>query len=111
LVVLGIWGVVVFISGIPKKYIAGIIFLIVAASVVSWSMFLEPYQKSRVLNFVDPTRDIRGSGYNVYQSMIAVGSGGLWGKGINFGTQSKLSYLPEYETDFIFAAFAEEWGD
>ncbi len=110
LVVLGIWGIIVFISGIPKKYIAGIFMLIVAVSLISWNVFLEPYQKSRILNFVDPTRDIRGSGYNVYQSMIAVGSGGIYGKGINFGTQSKLSYLPEYETDFIFSAFAEEWG-
>lgn len=110
LVVLGIWGIVVFVSGIPKKYIAGIFVLLAAISVISWNVFLQPYQKSRILNFVDPTRDIRGSGYNVYQSMIAVGSGGLYGKGINFGTQSKLLFLPEYETDFIFAAFAEEWG-
>lgn len=110
LVVLGIWGVVIFISGIPKKYIAGIFLLIAAVSVVSWNVFLVGYQKERILNFVDPTRDIRGSGYNVYQSMIAVGSGGLYGKGINFGTQSKLQFLPEYETDFIFAAFSEEWG-
>ncbi len=110
LVVLGIWGVIVFVSGIPKKYIAGIFVLLAAVSVISWNVFLQPYQKSRILNFVDPTRDIRGSGYNVYQSMIAVGSGGVYGKGINFGTQSKLLFLPEYETDFIFAAFAEEWG-
>jgi rod shape determining protein RodA len=110
LVVLGIWGLVVFVSGIPKKYILGIFVLVTFVSTISWNFFLQSYQKSRVLNFLDPTRDVRGSGYNVYQSMIAIGSGGLWGKGINFGTQSKLSYLPEYETDFIFAAFAEEWG-
>jgi rod shape determining protein RodA len=110
LVVLAIWGIVVFVSGIPKKYIAAIFVLLMAVSFVSWNVFLQPYQKSRILNFVDPTRDIRGSGYNVYQSIIAVGSGGLYGKGINFGTQSKLLFLPEYETDFIFAAFAEEWG-
>jgi rod shape determining protein RodA len=54
--------------------------------------------------------DIRGSGYNAYQSKIAVGSGQVFGKGIGYGTQSKLQFLPEYETDFIFAAFAEEWG-
>lgn len=110
LVVMGIWGMVVFISGIPKKYILGITMLVGVVSIFAWSLLLAPYQKSRILNFIDGTRDIRGSGYNVYQSMIAVGSGGLWGKGINFGSQSKLSYLPEYETDFIFAAFAEEWG-
>jgi rod shape determining protein RodA len=110
LVVLAIWGIIVFVSGIPKKYIAAIFILLAAISLFSWNVFLQPYQKSRILNFVDPTRDIRGSGYNVYQSMIAVGSGGLYGKGINFGSQSKLLFLPEYETDFIFAAFAEEWG-
>src|SRR4029078_1266176 len=54
--------------------------------------------------------DIRGSGYNAYQSMIAVGSGKILGKGVGYGTQSRLNFLPEYETDFIFAAFAEEWG-
>jgi rod shape determining protein RodA len=110
LVVLGIWGIIVFISGIPKKHIFGIAIIAVTIVALAWSFFLQPYQKERILNFMDPTRDIRGSGYNVYQSMIAVGSGGWYGKGINFGTQSKLRFLPEYETDFIFAAFAEEWG-
>jgi rod shape determining protein RodA len=110
LVVLGIWGMVVFVSGISKKYILGILALIIATFVFSWFFIFAKYQKDRVLNFVNPTRDIRGSGYNVYQSMIAIGSGGVYGKGINFGTQSKLAYLPEYETDFIFSAFSEEWG-
>lgn len=110
LVVLAIWGVIVFVSGIPKKYILAILSFACVASFFSWNFFLQDYQKERIFSFVDPTRDIRGSGYNVYQSMIAIGSGGLWGKGINLGSQSKLSYLPEYETDFIFAAFAEEWG-
>ena len=68
------------------------------------------YQKDRILTFLDPLADIQGTGYNAYQSTIAVGSGQLWGKGVGYGTQSKLEFLPEYETDFIFAAFAEEWG-
>jgi rod shape determining protein RodA len=110
LVVLFIWGLIVFVSGIPKRYILGIFALAALAGGLSWQFLFQDYQKERIFSFLDPTRDIRGSGYNVYQSMIAVGSGGLWGKGINFGSQSKLSYLPEYETDFIFAAFAEEWG-
>jgi rod shape determining protein RodA len=110
MVILGIWGIIVLVSGIPKKYIAGIFMVFGLAIAFSWIYLLQPYQKERIFNFLDPTRDIRGSGYNVYQSMIAVGSGGLWGKGINQGSQSKLSYLPEYETDFIFAAFSEEWG-
>ena len=62
------------------------------------------------MNFIHPLTDIRGSGYNAYQSTIAVGSGELLGKGIGYGTQSKLQFLTEYQTDFIFAAFAEEWG-
>jgi rod shape determining protein RodA len=110
LVVLFIWGIVVFASGIPKKYIFSIFTIAILVCALSWQLLFQDYQKERVFSFLDPTRDIRGSGYNVYQSMIAVGSGGLWGKGINFGSQSKLSYLPEYETDFVFAAFAEEWG-
>jgi rod shape determining protein RodA len=62
------------------------------------------------MTFLDPLADIQGSGYNAYQSTVAVGSGQIFGRGIGYGTQSKLLYLPEYETDFIFAAFAEEWG-
>lgn len=62
------------------------------------------------MTFLDPLADIQGAGYNAYQSTIAVGSGQIWGKGVGYGTQSKLEFLPEYETDFIFAAFAEEWG-
>ena len=60
--------------------------------------------------FIDPAANIQGAGYNAYQSTVAVGSGGLWGKGVGYGTQSRLKFLPEYQTDFIFAAFAEEWG-
>jgi rod shape determining protein RodA len=60
--------------------------------------------------FVNPAADIHGTGYNAYQAVVATGSGQVWGKGIGYGTQSKLRFLPEYETDFIFAAFAEEWG-
>jgi rod shape determining protein RodA len=62
------------------------------------------------MTFLNPAGDIHGSGYNAYQAMVAVGSGELTGKGIGYGTQSKLRFLPEYETDFIFASFAEEWG-
>ncbi len=69
-----------------------------------------PYQKARIVSFIHPLADIQGAGYNAYQSTIAVGSGEIFGKGIGQGSQSKLRFLPEYETDFIFAAFAEEWG-
>jgi rod shape determining protein RodA len=82
----------------------------VVAFGILWMFLFKPYQKQRILNFIHPYADIRGSGYNAYQAGIAVGSGKILGKGIGFGTQSRLQFLPEYETDFIFAAFAEEWG-
>ncbi|HEY4478222.1 MAG TPA: FtsW/RodA/SpoVE family cell cycle protein, partial [Candidatus Paceibacterota bacterium] len=75
-----------------------------------WVFVFKDYQKNRVMNFIHPLTDIRGAGYNAYQSTIAVGSGELLGKGVGYGTQSRLKFLPEYQSDFIFAAFAEEWG-
>ncbi|MCL5782044.1 MAG: FtsW/RodA/SpoVE family cell cycle protein, partial [Patescibacteria group bacterium] len=75
-----------------------------------WNFGFREYQKDRIRNFINPLADIRGAGYNAYQSTIAVGSGELWGKGLGYGTQSRLKFLPEYQTDFIFAAFSEEWG-
>lgn len=110
LVIFGIWAVVLVVSGVSKKHILVLFSLGVALSAFAWQFVFVQYQKDRILNFIDPVRDIRGSGYNVYQSMIAVGSGGLYGKGVDFGTQSNLKFLPEFETDFIFAAFSEEWG-
>ena len=71
---------------------------------------LRPYQKERLIVFLKPTIDPFGSGYNIIQSKIAVGSGGLFGKGLRGGTQSQLGFLPERTTDFIFSIFAEEWG-
>jgi rod shape determining protein RodA len=75
-----------------------------------WSFGFKDYQKARIMTFINPMADIHGTGYNAYQSTIAVGSGQLWGKGVGYGTQSRLKFLPEYQTDFIFSAFAEEWG-
>lgn len=105
-----IWLGMVLVAGISWKHL---LLLTVAALIVLtglWQYGLQPYQKQRVLTFIHPLADIRGSGYNAYQSTIAVGSGELFGKGIGYGTQSKLRFLPEYQTDFIFAAYAEEWG-
>ncbi|MBY0294346.1 rod shape-determining protein RodA [Patescibacteria group bacterium] len=105
-----IWFGMVFFSGISKKHLATVICSGLVLFGLLWSFGFHDYQKQRVLNFVNPTRDMQGGGYNAYQSMVAVGSGELFGKGIGYGTQSKLRFLPEYQTDFIFAAFAEEWG-
>jgi rod shape determining protein RodA len=81
-----------------------------AGFVLLWAFVLAPYQKARLETFLNPVADIRGSGYNVNQAMIAFGSGEVFGKGLGFGTQSRLKFLPEYQTDFVIAAFAEEWG-
>jgi rod shape determining protein RodA len=75
-----------------------------------WGFVFQDYQKERVKTFLNPLTDLQGAGYNAFQSTIAVGSGQLVGKGVGYGTQSRLEFLPEYETDFIFAAFSEEWG-
>ena len=105
-----LWLGMMLVSGISKKHLAaiGLLALVVAAAL--WFGGLKPYQRARIVSFVNPASDIRGAGYNAYQAKIAVGSGELFGKGIGYGTQSKLRFLPEYQTDFIFAAFAEEWG-
>lgn len=105
-----IWFGMVLVSGISKKHLALVFLITILSGFLSWFYILEDYQKERVRTFIDPLADVRGAGYNAYQSTIAVGSGQLFGKGIGYGTQSKLQFLPEYETDFIFAAFAEEWG-
>jgi len=105
-----LWLGMMLVSGISKKHLAmlGLIGLVVAS--IFWFEGLKPYQRTRIISFVNPASDIHGSGYNAYQAKIAVGSGEILGKGIGYGTQSKLRFLPEYQTDFIFAAFAEEWG-
>jgi len=105
-----VWLGMTLVSGISKRHILALILLSTVAFGVLWGYGFKDYQKARVLNFLHPLADIRGSGYNAYQSTIAVGSGEILGKGIGYGTQSKLKFLPEYETDFVFAAFAEEWG-
>ena len=110
LIIGAIWLGMVLVSGISKKHLAAV-FLIGAISFGGlWSFAFADYQKQRILTFLNPLADIQGAGYNAYQSTIAVGSGQLFGKGVGYGTQSRLEFLPEYETDFIFAAFAEEWG-
>jgi len=105
-----IWLGMVMVSGISKKHLLGMFAVAVIAGVLVWNFGLQEYQKNRIRNFIDPLADIHGAGYNAYQSTIAVGSGELLGKGLGYGTQSRLKFLPEYQTDFIFAAFAEEWG-
>ncbi|MEA2701815.1 MAG: rod shape determining protein RodA [Candidatus Parcubacteria bacterium] len=109
-ILLAVWFGMVLVSGISKKHLATVFLIGLVAAAGLWFFGLHDYQRTRILAFVNPAGDIRGSGYNAYQATVAAGSGQVLGKGIGYGTQSKLRFLPEYETDFIFAAFAEEWG-
>ena len=102
--------IMVLYTGLDKKKI---ITLILACAVIvagAWFFGLRDYQKERILSFLNPQSDPLGSGYNVAQSIVAIGSGGIFGKGLGLGTQSQLNFLPEQETDFIFASIAEETG-
>lgn len=110
IIIFCIWFGMTLVSGISRKHLLIVVGAMVIAFVFLWSFVFQPYQKARVINFIQPLSNIHGSGYNVYQATIAVGSGQILGKGVGFGTQSRLNFLPEYETDFIFAAFSEEWG-
>ena len=105
-----IWLGLVFVSGISIKHLVAVFLIGIVIFSLAWKFAFKSYQKARIINFINPLADVRGSGYNAYQSTVAVGSGGLLGKGVGYGTQSRLNFLPEYKTDFIFAAFAEEWG-
>lgn len=110
IVVFFIWFGMVMVSGISKKHLLAVFLAAVVSVAMLWTFVFHDYQKQRIVSFIYPLADIQGAGYNAYQSTIAVGSGQILGKGIGYGTQSKLRFLPEYQTDFIFAAYAEEWG-
>ncbi|OGI68905.1 rod shape-determining protein RodA [Candidatus Nomurabacteria bacterium RIFCSPHIGHO2_01_FULL_40_10] len=110
MIIFFIWLGMVLVSGISKTHL----FIVFASSLVIfatfWFFVFAPYQKARIMSFINPLADIHGSGYNAFQSTIAVGSGEITGKGLGFGTQSRLKFLPQPQSDFVFAAFAEEWG-
>ncbi|QMT46465.1 rod shape-determining protein RodA [Neisseria dentiae] len=101
---------VVFFAGLPWKVIFAAVIGFVAALPLIWNYGMHDYQKTRVLTLLDPTKDPLGAGYHILQSMIAIGSGGVWGKGWLNGTQTHLDYIPEATTDFIFAVYGEEFG-
>ena len=100
---------VVLLAGLQLRYIFGLGALVLAAVPVAWH-FMHDYQRQRVLTFLDPQNDPLGAGYHTIQSQIAIGSGGLFGKGYMNGSQAQLEFLPERSTDFIFAVIGEEWG-
>jgi len=108
--VLLIAGSMIAYRGLKLSTVVSFILVTLPVIWISWKHLLRPYQKNRVLDFINPERSRLGSGYHIIQSKIAVGSGGFSGKGFIKGTQSQLRFLPEQHTDFAFSVFAEEWG-
>jgi len=101
---------VLLLAGLSWKSIISVGIVIIASTPLIWTYVLHDYQRSRILTLIDPGSDPLGSGYHIIQSTIAIGSGGIYGKGWLNGTQSHLDFLPERSTDFIFAVFSEEFG-
>lgn len=109
IVLSGLWMGFLLVSGIRWRHLLTGLLILLVVCVVGWD-FLREYQRERIVGFLDPTYDTQGTNYNVIQSKIAIGSAGLFGKGFQQGTQVQLKFLPEPATDFILAAFIEEWG-
>ncbi len=110
LVMVGIWVVMILFTGLPKKYLLWLLAIFVVTVTCAWFFVFAPYQKARIMVFLNPGLDPQGRGYNVLQSITAVGSGQLFGRGLSLGSQSSLRFLPEPGTDFIFAVIAEDLG-
>ena len=100
---------IIFLAGIPFRYISALVLMAIPSSVVLWKL-MQDYQRQRVITLLNPDSDPLGAGYNIIQSKIAIGSGGLFGKGWTNGSQVQLEFLPEKSTDFIFAVIGEEFG-
>jgi len=99
----------IFLAGVRWKYVAMILGVLAITLPIGW-VFLKDYQRARLTTFIDPSQDPKGTGYQVIQSRIAVGQGGIWGRGVTKGTQTQFGFLPVPHTDFIFSAFSEEHG-
>ncbi|HLD17514.1 MAG TPA: rod shape-determining protein RodA [Patescibacteria group bacterium] len=110
LLLLAVWGGMMTAAGASKRQLFFLVCLMAVVGSLAWQTVLADYQKQRVLVFLHPSADPSGEGYNVHQAMIAIGSGGWFGRGLGFGPQSQLRFLPERQTDFIFAVLAEELG-
>lgn len=110
LILFGIWLIMILILPIRRRYIAVGLVAISVLAFLAWLLVLQPYQRDRIVNFLIPSRDRYGTGYNVRQAVTAIGSGQITGRGLGLGPQSQLNFLPERQTDFIFASIAEELG-
>ena len=101
---------ILFLAGLSWRFIGISSGIFILSLPFIWKNFLEPFQRQRILTFINPSNDPYGSSWNITQSKIAIGSGGMSGKGYQDGSQASLNFLPEAETDFIFAVIAEEFG-
>jgi rod shape determining protein RodA len=110
LTIILISGSMILFMGVEKKSVLIILAVAIGFSYPTWHFFLKPYQKERIITFLDPSKDPLDTGYNAIQSQIAVGSGRLTGKGFMSGSQTHLRFIPAQQTDFAFSVFAEEWG-
>lgn len=110
LILFGVWFSIIFLTGIKKRYIFGFLLFALLIAVFAWFFLLKDYQKERILTFTNPERDPLGTGYNVTQSIIAIGAGQFFGRGLGQGSQSQLHFVPEAQTDFIVAVIGEELG-
>ncbi|MDD2807159.1 MAG: rod shape-determining protein RodA [Patescibacteria group bacterium] len=110
MILIGIWFLMIIFAGVNKRHllVSGILLAIVA--VIAWFFLFHDYQQARIMTFFNPQADPYGRGYHVRQAVTAVGAGGLFGRGLGFGSQSQLKFIPASETDFIFAVIAEELG-
>ncbi len=105
-----IWFGLMLLAGAKKLYVGLLLGVVLLVGTAGWFFFLQPYQKDRLITFINPEKDPLGAGYNVTQAIIAVGAGKFFGRGLGFGSQSQLKFLPEAQTDFIFSVIGEELG-
>ena len=105
-----IWVVLVYAAGLPRKYFLALALILTVIFSLAWGFYFKPYQKERIMTFANPSFNPLKQSYNVAQAIIAVGAGGSFGRGIGFGSQSQLKFLPESQNDFIFAVVGEQFG-
>jgi len=110
LILFGLWFILLALTGIKKSYFIILVVVFLILFLLVGAFLLKDYQRERIKIFFNPQADPQGSGYNVSQSIIGIGSGRFWGRGLGFGSQSQLKFIPEAKTDFIFAVIAEELG-
>jgi len=110
IIMMAIWFITLILVGFERRYFLIIIVPIIIGAFLAWNFYFQDYQKNRILTLLNPSENSLSEGYNVSQALIAIGSGGITGRGVGFGSQSQLKFLPEAQNDFIFSVIAEELG-